>query len=382
MTSARACLLSWVWLGTLLGCSDGGGTTPPVDAGDPADVVKVVDAGCAETNPEFCARLSASCGSVSSLDACGRARTVTCGTCTESMQCSATYQCVAFARWQRVGGTSTTSNYEGVAGVGADTYAVLGFGLVNRLGPTVNDQMQATSVPPGANGLFARGSTFYAFGDAFVIGFTGDSGARVGNIVGEVKALGGSGPDDLWASMLTGGLRHWDGRIWEYNDTTGLPFDANSDIRGLFSFTARDAWAVGTNGAAFHWSGTAWTRTPTGFNNVTWLGVWGAAPNDVWAVGGISGLLSRTTGNLIHYTGGRWTEPFEESITALRAIHGISASNIWAVGDRGLILHYNGTRWMNESFANTSVDFYAVWARAADDVWAVGSGGVIAHYGL
>ncbi len=378
-----------LWACLLLGCSDGATTPTPGDAGvQPDDAAVAVDvgggpedSGCVESDTEFCTRVSAVCGSVAAPDACGRSRVVTCGQCTESKVCSSTFQCVSVVRWQRTGGGLSFVSYEGVVGSGANTFALQGNGTLERLGPMLTDRTRAAMLPPESNGLFGRGSTFYAFGYGYVTRYTGMTASRVGNIVGEVKALNGSGTEDLWAAMLTGGLRHWDGTAWSYNSDIDLPGGANSDVRGLYSFSASDAWAVGTNSGAFHWDGTAWVRTPTGLDSVTLLGVWGSAPGDVWAVGGIS-VLSRTQGYLIRYRSGRWSRSEVPSITAVRAIHGLSASDVWAVGDDGLILHFNGTRWENQSIAGTTEDFYGVWAQAADDVWAVGSGGIIAHYGL
>src|SRR5262249_27125971 len=56
-----------------------------------------------------------------------------------------------------------------------------------------------------------------------------------------------------------------------------------------------------------------------------------------------------------------------------RSIWGSSASDVWAVGDNGLLMRFNGTSW--KRFANpagTNVDMLAVWGSSANNVWAVG----------
>lgn len=386
MARMRGVLVSFVCVGVAIGCSDGSGSSPPPEddastQGDVATVDTSVDATCAEPDADFCTRNMAACGEVTGMDTCGVSRTVQCGNCTAPMECNSSHQCATVMRWQHAGGGDSFFSYQGVWGQGASTYALLGDGTIERIGPTVNDHRSVTRLPPGGNGMWGLGSAFYAFGDGYVYRFEGGMGARVGNISGEVKALWGSGPNDLWAAMLVGGLRHWDGRAWDYSDRTDLPPDANTDIRGLFGFGPSDVWAVGTHAAIFHWGGTRWERASSPVSGVTFLGVWGGASNDVWAVGGEFGLGgAHTVGNVLRNRGDRWTDTLT-GIALVQAIHGLAADDIWAVGSAGLILHWNGSRWVNYSIGGSD-DLYAVWARSPTDVWAVGDGGLIAHYGL
>ena len=49
------------------------------------------------------------------------------------------------------------------------------------------------------------------------------------------------------------------------------------------------------------------------------------------------------------------------------------------VGDASMIVHWNGTAWA--TFPNKTDDLLrSVWGAASDDVWAVGNSGVILHY--
>src|SRR5205807_1918441 len=63
----------------------------------------------------------------------------------------------------------------------------------------------------------------------------------------------------------------------------------------------------------------------------------------------------------------------------LAAVWSASASNAFAVGDAGTILHYNGTTWSAQP-SGTGQNFLAVWGSAANDVFAVGDSGRIFHY--
>jgi photosystem II stability/assembly factor-like uncharacterized protein len=60
----------------------------------------------------------------------------------------------------------------------------------------------------------------------------------------------------------------------------------------------------------------------------------------------------------------------------LNAVHGLSDTAIWAVGDRGSILHWDGASLTPEA-SGTNANLRGVWAVDADHVYAVGDSGTI-----
>lgn len=60
------------------------------------------------------------------------------------------------------------------------------------------------------------------------------------------------------------------------------------------------------------------------------------------------------------------------------AIFGFSATNVWAVADGGLILHYDGTSWSSQTMG--TYDLNSIWGGAPNDVWITGDGGTLLHY--
>lgn len=64
---------------------------------------------------------------------------------------------------------------------------------------------------------------------------------------------------------------------------------------------------------------------------------------------------------------------------AFRGLWTISPTDIWAVGDAGLLAHYDGGGWTANSTVTTK-DLKGIWASSANDVWAVGAGGTVLHY--
>lgn len=111
--------------------------------------------------------------------------------------------------------------------------------------------------------------------------------------------------------------------------------------------------------------------------------VWSAAPNDVWAVG--------DGGVVLHYDGANYRGENIDTTQDLLAIHGSAANDVWAVGKGSKLLHYDGEHWNVQDLgslidasggAGTGV-LYGVFAAAPDAVWAVGHTGVgalIIHY--
>jgi hypothetical protein len=100
--------------------------------------------------------------------------------------------------------------------------------------------------------------------------------------------------------------------------------------------------------------------------------VWAAAPNDVWAVGGIS---------VLRWNGSRWIEfPSEVESGLIQAIHGTDERDVWIVGIQGLLRHFDGLVWQNYDRQTTTAWLNDVWASALGDVWIVGSGGTIRHF--
>ena len=60
----------------------------------------------------------------------------------------------------------------------------------------------------------------------------------------------------------------------------------------------------------------------------------------------------------------------------LNAVNGLSDTAVWAVGDRGTILHWDGTS-LTPEVSGTTANLRGVWAVDADDVYAVGDSGTI-----
>jgi hypothetical protein len=106
------------------------------------------------------------------------------------------------------------------------------------------------------------------------------------------------------------------------------------------------------------------------------LGAWGSSASDIFAVG--------EYGTMLHYDGSEWSiqptglQP-PERWYHLNAVWGTGPNNVWAVGNAGLILHYNGVSWSTVS-SGTTWSLYGIWGTGADDIFAVGEYGTILRF--
>ena len=75
----------------------------------------------------------------------------------------------------------------------------------------------------------------------------------------------------------------------------------------------------------------------------------------------------------------RWVHMTANTGSSLHGVCGTSASNIYAVGQFGNIIHYNGSGWipLDPGFNST---LRGVWCPSASEIWAVGDHGTILGY--
>jgi hypothetical protein len=73
-----------------------------------------------------------------------------------------------------------------------------------------------------------------------------------------------------------------------------------------------------------------------------------------------------------------WSSASIGATYPLHSVWGTSASDVWAVGNAGTILHYDGTSWSSVS-SGTLQAMNSVWGTSSSNVWAVGQSGTILH---
>jgi len=99
--------------------------------------------------------------------------------------------------------------------------------------------------------------------------------------------------------------------------------------------------------------------------------VWGAATDDVHAVGAY--------GQILHYDGDEWTYVNSPTRAHLLSMWGLPTGDIWAVGWAGAIVHFDGREWRVQD-SGTQQSLFGVWASSPDTVLAVGWDGTVLRY--
>lgn len=101
-------------------------------------------------------------------------------------------------------------------------------------------------------------------------------------------------------------------------------------------------------------------------------GVWGSGPGDVFVVG--------RKGTIMHYNGRKWRRMSTPETAALYGVWGSSKRDVFAVGARGTIIHYDGRKWTTMASPEKKNWLRSVWGSGPKDVYAVGTSGTILHY--
>jgi hypothetical protein len=139
---------------------------------------------------------------------------------------------------------------------------------------------------------------------------------------------------------------------------------------GVWGAAPDDVWLVGGNRCWSHWYGGAWERLCSGSDDVIYRSVWGSASNDVWLVG--------TRGNVYQNTGSGWVASPSGTTKDLHRIWGAAANDIWTVGVEGTLLHFDGDAWTPQA-TGTRRALESVSGRGPESVWVTGNEGVLLH---
>jgi hypothetical protein len=226
-------------------------------------------------------------------------------------------------------------------------------------------------------------------------------------------------------------LGRWDGTKWNV-DTPPPGIQTIRILQGVWSSGPTNAWAVGNGSTILRYNGSAWSTvshnlqpviSPSdnyngvwGVGNEVWIvgdasiarcssggaggtacanqttgggalyGIWGAAANDIFAVG--------SGGRILRYNGTTWTPMTSPVTTTLVRVSGSGPNDVWAVGDTTL-LHFNGTAWSKVPFTSDpelsnmgsrapsglpNVIHLGLWVRNANEVYLGSDFGGIARF--
>lgn len=156
-------------------------------------------------------------------------------------------------------------------------------------------------------------------------------------------AVSGRSSSDVWAVGADRGrgpaVLHYDGKAWRE-----LATGQRGDLWWVHAFEKGPVMMAGGNATLLRYEDGVFTRMRTpGLARHTVYGVWGPSPEDVYAVGSVSGQ----SGFIWHYDGTQWSEvalPYDElPRTADGDIPGFfkvwgTGGDVYVVGARGVVL--------------------------------------------
>ncbi len=190
-----------------------------------------------------------------------------------------------------------------------------------------------------------------------------------------LHALGGTGPDDVWAVGNTDGepqrqiLVHRGAQGWELPEDEPLP-----GLHGVFFHSAERGLAVGLAGGLVDWDRSDWYNLFDPLTTADLRACHGVA-GSFWTVGQGGVVLERDLAQ------GEWYPRSPDGADPLHAVWVLSAGDVWVVGGRddGLALHRSDDSWAQLETGATK-PLRGVWAAASDSVYLVGDDGQRLYY--
>ena len=180
-------------------------------------------------------------------------------------------------------------------------------------------------------------------------------------------------PSSAFVVGLNFFLARWNGARW----TVDAPPAGTATIRalrGVWADGPGNAWAVGSRSTIVRWDGTRWNLLSDSaraivFPSDNYNAVWGTG-GSVWIVGDASIVRCSAPSTCA-------TNP-QPGAGALYGVWGTSATNVFAVGAGGRILHFDGSSWSSMT-SPTGARLSRVSGSGPNDVWAAGDT-VLLHF--
>lgn len=288
---------------------------------------------------------------------------------------------VGIAHWD--GSSVTLAKADGCCGIedvwgsaANDVYAVSVNGIRHWDGAIWSELPQDDPAEPsGAVVAGASASDVWIAGSHTWRG-TGSSWSQVGALDSLYTwGLAAIAPGDLWVGSSSRGfweIDRLDGDDW----TPSFGRELGAEPRSLAAGGPDDVWVVGWGaiheGYLAHNDGVCWTELPP---TPTWL-------SRVRSLRGIGDFAVGQSGGIFQLhpeVAPGWTDLRVGPTANLRGVWASGAANAWAVGERGLALHFDGTS-VTPVATGVDADLADAWGTGPDDVWAVGSGGTVIRF--
>jgi len=201
-----------------------------------------------------------------------------------------------------------------------------------------------------------------------------------------LRSIWGASPQDVYASGVAttaGGsstataVLRYDGASWSLPHW--LP---RTDAQGLWVAAPNDVYLAEAGGTIPYWDGVRWTNLTLPVWGVRLAGIWGHDAANIFVVG------QQATGDMAPAAFRGPAAPWralalrpEALGIGLTAAHGVSADDLWVVGEAGTIARRAaGEDYLDQLASGTTETLRGVWAASATEAFAVGDNGTILHW--
>jgi hypothetical protein len=183
-----------------------------------------------------------------------------------------------------------------------------------------------------------------------------------------LNAVWGSSSDDVFAASLEGKVYHKFGELWP---------EAYSTPDGFYSIggttVSDNIYFCGENGSVYQRGvGGAFGRIFPGRATDALRAIWGLDNERLYVAGDAGVVLARQ--------GSSWRDMYQPNVGSIRQLWGAHDNAIFAAAQQR-ILRFNGHIWTVDYFEDdTLANYITIWGRDARDVYAAGDFGKVIHY--
>jgi len=205
----------------------------------------------------------------------------------------------------------------------------------------------------------------------------------------DLFAIDGIATDSIYVAGASQHIFHFDGFQWENAlvETINGNISENT-IADMWTYTENALIAIGNAGTTYfeseptllqmaHETITITPNNQTPFSNEKHTGIWGLSQDNYFVSGYAESSLEHT--GIIYHKAGRNQTCYTEANVRLMDIWGATNKEVYAVGDTGSILLFNGKQW-HQMPTGTDVTLNGIWGLRDTSIIAVGDQGTILHF--
>ncbi|MBF0452802.1 MAG: hypothetical protein HQK75_19015, partial [Candidatus Magnetomorum sp.] len=181
----------------------------------------------------------------------------------------------------------------------------------------------------------------------------------------QLNAVWGTSLTNVYCVGNDGMIFHYDGRNW-----TQMTACTVENLYAVWGLNENSVYAGGYNGDFCHYTGTTWTDISSNYS-VYLYGIWGTSENNLYFAENSSNCVLSYDGSAWAFNGTGCQDTFD--------VWGADASNMWFVGDYGVVYHYDGSTKTDQTIGST-VDMNGIWGSDINNVFAVGDSGIVKIY--